>query len=161
MGEAARKIGCAQVRVSVAGGNPYTGCDGGGTCKFLRIKHIAFGPPLAPAMVHNCLPAMTIERRRHLRCQFEAPLRVWSIASGSRHACRGQCVNLTEAGVGAIIAGPWLPGQVVTIELVTPGGDEMAVPARLCHRNPVSCGFEFLGTDGRVREQLRGVCANP
>ncbi len=102
---------------------------------------------------------MNIERRRYLRCQFETPLRVWSIASGSRYASRGQCVNLTEAGVGAIVAAQWLPGQVVTIELVLPGGNEFAIQGRLRHNHADFCGFEFLGADQRVREQLRGVCA--
>ena len=105
------------------------------------------------------VPAMNGERRRHLRCQVEAPLRVWSIASGSRHAYRGDCLNLTEAGVCAIINGPWLPGQVVTIELVLHGPHEITVQARLRHRNDTYCGFEFLGTDSRIQDQLRSICA--
>jgi PilZ domain-containing protein len=102
---------------------------------------------------------MNRERRRHLRSRIEAPLRVWSIASGSRHACRGECVNLTEAGAGAIITGPWLPGQVVTMELVLPGADEITVQARLCHYNPTYYGFEFLGANHELRERLRSFCA--
>ncbi len=91
---------------------------------------------------------------------MEAPLRAWSIASGSRHASRGQCVNLTEAGAGAIISGPWMPGQVVTIELSIPGANqEITVQARVRHNNPNYCGFEFLGADEKIREQLRSVCS--
>jgi len=100
------------------------------------------------------------QQRRHTRCAVEAPLRAWSIASGAAHAARGQCVNLTEAGVGAIISGPWMPGQVVTIELSIGAGQEITVQARVRHRNPNYCGFEFLGADEHIVEQLRRVCAH-
>jgi PilZ domain-containing protein len=85
---------------------------------------------------------------------------VWSIGSSARHASRGQCMNLTEAGAGAIIIGPWVPGQVVTIELGMPGaGQAITLQARLRHRNHVYCGFEFLGTGDRTVKQLRSACA--
>ncbi|MGZ4819180.1 MAG: PilZ domain-containing protein [Terriglobales bacterium] len=102
---------------------------------------------------------MMNDRRRHFRTQFKAPVMVWNIASGPQNAVRGDCVNLTEAGVGALINGPWAPGQVVNMEIAMEGSQAVTVQARLSHRNHVSCGFQFLGTDERIVEQLRSVCA--
>ncbi len=99
------------------------------------------------------------DRRRHTRNKFHAPVMVWSIASGPLNAVRGDCVNLTEAGAGAMISGPWAPGQVVNMEIAVPGSQAVTVQARLSHRNHHACGFEFLGTDPRVMHQLRSVCA--
>jgi PilZ domain len=101
------------------------------------------------------------QQRRYPRCPVEAPLRAWSIASGAGHASRGQCVNLSEAGAGAIISGPWMPGQVVTIELSVPGTSlDITVQARVRYRDHTYCGFEFLGADENIVQQLRTVCSH-
>lgn len=85
---------------------------------------------------------------------------VWSIVSGSRRASRGHCLNLSESGAGAIVAGSWLPGQVVGMELVLTRDEEpVQVQARLRHRDQLYCGFEFLGPTDDVREQLRVACS--
>jgi len=99
------------------------------------------------------------DRRRHTRSKVYAPVMVWSIASGPLNAVRGDCVNLTEAGAGTMINGPWAPGQVVNMEIAVPGSQTVTVQARLSHRDHHSCGFEFLGTDPRVLGQLRNACA--
>ena len=99
------------------------------------------------------------DRRRHTRNRFYAPVLVWSIASGPLAAVRGDCVNLTEAGAGTMITGPWAPGQVVNMEIAVPGSQTVTVQARLSHRNHHSFGFEFLGADPRVLNQLRSACA--
>jgi hypothetical protein len=101
-----------------------------------------------------------MEQRRHPRCKVEAPIRVWGIASDSTRAIHGHCFNLSESGAGAIIAGPWQPGQVVTIQLTHPrDGQPIMVEARLSHRNRLSCGFEFLGTSELVVSQIKNACA--
>lgn len=100
-----------------------------------------------------------LQRRKHVRQKVEAPLVVWSIGSGGKNARRGHCLNLSESGAGAIVAGNWLPGQVVGMELVLPPDEEpVVVQARLRHRNRLYCGFEFLGPTEDVREQLRMAC---
>ena len=83
---------------------------------------------------------------------------VWSIGSGGKNASRGHCLNLSESGAGAIVAGTWLPGQVVGIELVL-RTEPVVVQARLRHRNSLHCGFEFLAASDTVREQLRQACS--
>ncbi len=100
-----------------------------------------------------------LQRRRHVRQKVEAPLVVWSIGSGGKNASRGHCLNLSESGAGAIVAGNWLPGQVVGMELVLPPNEEpVVVEARLRHRNRLYCGFEFLGPSDSVRTMLRLAC---
>ncbi len=103
--------------------------------------------------------AFMLQRRRHERQRVEAPLVVWSIVSGGKNASRGHCLNLSESGAGAIVAGTWLPGQVVGMELVLPYFEEpLQVEARLRHRDRLYCGFEFLAPSENVRQQLRTVC---
>jgi len=99
-----------------------------------------------------------LQRRRHVRRKLEAPVAVWSIGSGGRNASRGHCLNLSECGAAAIVAGTWLPGQVVGMELVL-HAEPLVVQARLRHRNRLHCGFEFLAPSDSVREQLRQACS--
>lgn len=87
-------------------------------------------------------------------------MRAWSIASDSNRAIHGHCSNLSQGGAGAIIAGPWQPGQVVTLQLTNPrDAQAIVVEARLSHRNQLYCGFEFLGASELVMSQLRNACA--
>jgi c-di-GMP-binding flagellar brake protein YcgR len=100
------------------------------------------------------------QQRRHPRRNVEIPIRAWSITSDPTRAIHGHCLNLSEGGAGAIIAGPWKPGQVVTMQLnLSPDSQPIIVEARLSHRNQLHCGFEFLGTSELVMTQLRNACA--
>ncbi|MGI9101025.1 MAG: PilZ domain-containing protein [Terriglobales bacterium] len=102
-----------------------------------------------------------MEKRRHVRQKVEAALAVWGIASGTRRASRGHCLNLSESGAGAIVSGKWLPGQVVSMELILPADMRpMMLQARVCHRQNLYCGFEFLGTGEALISQLRQACAS-
>ncbi len=100
-----------------------------------------------------------LQRRRHVRLKVGAPVVVWSIVSGGKNGSRGHCLNLSESGAGAIVAGTWLPGQVVGMELVLPNVEEpVVVEARLRYRDRLYCGFEFLAASENVRRQLRQAC---
>ena len=97
-----------------------------------------------------------LEKRRFGRNKIEAAIVVWTIGSSGLKAERGHCLNLSEGGAGAIISGPWLPGQVVSMELVLPAVNQTIVlDARMCHRNRMYCGFEFLAPTDELRAQLR------
>ncbi len=101
-----------------------------------------------------------VQMRRHVRQRVEAPVAVWSIGSRGKNASRGHCLDLSESGAGAIVAGTWLPGQVVGMELVlAPDEEPVVVEARLRHRTRLYCGFEFLAPSDNVRQQLRLVCS--
>ena len=73
---------------------------------------------------------------------------------------RGHALNLSEGGAGIIVAGPWLPGQVVRVEIAFPGTEQTAnVIARIAHRNRLYCGLEFLGSGEQARAELRNLLA--
>lgn len=84
---------------------------------------------------------------------------VWSISSDSARAIPGHCVNLSEGGTGAMITGPWQPGQVVRMQLNISETQSITVDARLSHRSRHYCGFEFLGASEVVVAQVRNACA--
>lgn len=103
---------------------------------------------------------MPMQQRRYERRKVEISLRVWSITADSTRAVHGHCFNLSEGGAGAIIAGPWQPGQVVTMQLwISEDAEPIMVEARLAHRNRLYCGFEFLGASEVVMTQLKSICA--
>ncbi len=87
-------------------------------------------------------------------------MRVWSITAGSTRAVHGHCFNLSEGGAGAIIGGPWQPGQVVTMQLAVQMDSPIVVEARLAYRNRLYCGFEFLGVSDAVVAQVRSACGS-
>jgi len=98
---------------------------------------------------------MIDNKRRFTRHRVEAPVLVRSIGSGATGASRGHCLNLSIGGAGAIVSGPWMPGQVVSMELALPAMDHpVLVDARLCHRNRLYCGFEFLAPSDDARKQI-------
>ncbi len=99
-----------------------------------------------------------MEQRRYQRRKIEVPMRVWSITAGSTRAVHGHCFNLSEGGAGAIISGPWRPGQVVTMQLAVQIDSPIMVEARMAHRNQLYCGFEFLGASEAVMAQVRSAC---
>ena len=84
---------------------------------------------------------------------------VWSISSDSNRAIPGHCFNLSEGGTGAVISGPWQPGQVVMMQLNISESLSITVDARLSHRSRNYCGFEFLGASEMVVAQVRNACA--
>ena len=98
------------------------------------------------------------QQRRHPRYKVEAPIWVWSIASDSTRAIPGHCSNLSEGGTGAIISGPWQPGQVVRMQLNISESQLITVDARLSHRSRNYCGFEFLGASEMVVAQVKNAC---
>ncbi len=104
--------------------------------------------------------SMQQERRRFLRQTLEAPLMVRSIGSTAVHAHRGHCVDLNPYGTAGLIPGEWRPGQVVTMELTLPGIDRaLILTGRVCYREELRCGFEFLAPSSEAVDLLRSVCA--
>ena len=70
-------------------------------------------------------------------------------------------MNLSEGGAAVVVAGPWIPGQVVRMEL-TPSASErpMQLVARIAHRNRLYCGLEFLATSDSAVSELRQLLAS-
>jgi len=83
---------------------------------------------------------------------------VRSIGASLANGHRGHCVDLSEGGAGGVVPGEWRPGQVVTMELAVPGGDQsLVVSARVCHRDDMRCGFEFLAPSDEALTVIRAL----
>jgi hypothetical protein len=103
---------------------------------------------------------MYTPQRRFPRRRVEAPLLVRGVASSLSNAYRGHSTTLSEGGVGAIVTGELSPGQIVLMELVLPGElQPLVLRARVCYRNDLECGFQFLGTEARTQQIIRTACA--
>lgn len=102
-----------------------------------------------------------VQRRQFARQRVDAAVAVCGVASSAAsRTWRGHTLNLSEGGAGVIVAGPWLPGQVVRVELNFGGAEHTTrVIARVAHRNRLYCGLEFLGNGEQARAELRSLLA--
>ena len=100
-----------------------------------------------------------MHKRRYVRVKVQAPFVIRGIGSSRSILHRGQGHNLSEGGMGGVVSGEWLPGQIVAMELILPvSGESLQLNARVRHRASPSCGFEFLGPESAVAEKIREVC---
>jgi len=83
--------------------------------------------------------------RRHPRYRSEFPLTV-TLFSGNEHQnLAGHCRDLSEGGIGALIAAELKLGEVASLAFSLPGmPQEWRVRAVLRHRRGYHYGFEFL-----------------
>ena len=104
---------------------------------------------------------ITVQRRRFPRRCVEAAVAVCGVVSRTSQAWSGHCLNLSEGGAAVIVAGPWIPGQVVKLELVLSQRERpMQLVARIAHRNRLYCGLEFLATSDSAVSELRQMLAS-
>jgi protein TonB len=84
------------------------------------------------------------------------PLDVIVLRSGIPENLPGRCTDLSEGGVGAIVAGELIMGQQVAIELRLPN---MGVPIRaralVRYQQRLQCGLQFVGLTPEQREMIR------
>lgn len=103
--------------------------------------------------------AADAQRRRYPRQKVEAPVLVWSAVSNASEGWHGQCLNISPGGTGVVVAGPWITGQVVRMEVGLPGCQEpLQMAARVAYRNRLFCGFEFLAVSEPAMAALRNFC---
>src|SRR6202047_536222 len=84
-------------------------------------------------------------RRGLPRYRVQAPLDVTVLRSGIPDTVPGRSVNLGEGGIAAVLAGEFLPGETVGVEVRLPF---VAVPLRaravVRHHDKLSSGMEFV-----------------
>ncbi len=84
------------------------------------------------------------------------PLDVIVLRSGIPENLPGRCTDLSECGVGAIVAGELIPGQQVAVELRLPN---LGVPVRsralVRYQQRLRCGLQFVGLTPEQREMIR------
>jgi len=96
------------------------------------------------------------QRRNFPRHPLKVPLDLIALRSGVPENLPGRCTDVSEAGLGAVVAGELAAGQQVAVELRLPN---VAVPLRaralVRYQSRLCCGFEFVGLSAEQREILR------
>jgi TonB family protein len=79
-----------------------------------------------------------------------------ALRSGVPEIFPGRCTDLSEAGVGAIVAGELAAGQQVAVELRLPNvGALIRARALVRYQSRLRCGLEFAGLKAEQREMIR------
>ncbi len=90
------------------------------------------------------------------RHPINVPLDLIVLRFGVPENLPGRCTDLSEAGVGAVVAGELAAGQQVAVELRLPN---VSVPFRaralVRYQSRLRCGLEFLGLSAEQREMIR------
>jgi TonB family protein len=102
--------------------------------------------------------ALALEKPRRVfqRHPINIPLDLIALRSGVPENLPGRCTDISEAGVGAVVAGELAPGQQVAVELRLPSvGVPIRVRALVSYQAKLHCGFEFVGLSVEQREMIR------
>lgn len=100
--------------------------------------------------------AMEKPRRIFQRHAISIPLDLIVLRSGVPENLPGRCTDISEAGVGAVVAGRLIPGQQVAVELRLPNvGVPVRARALVSYQSRLHCGLEFLGLTMQQREMIR------
>jgi len=95
-------------------------------------------------------------RRVFPRYPINVPLDLIALRSGVPENLPGRCTDLSEAGVGAVVAGELAAGQHVAVELRLPNvGVPVRARALVRYQSRLHCGFEFIGLTVEQREMIR------
>jgi|SRR5271163_1186970 len=96
-------------------------------------------------------------RRRHARYRGDFRVKVSSLRENQYEKREGHCRDLSEAGIGILLAAELNVGDVVGLGFLLPGTElpwEVRVVVR--YRRGYQYGFEFLSLAVEQRESLKG-----
>lgn len=95
-------------------------------------------------------------RRRVPRFQLQAPLDVTVLRSGIPDTVPGRSVNVCERGIAAVLAGEFVPGEAVGIEMGLPlAAGPLRTRALVRYQDQLRCGLEFVGLSAEQRAAIR------
>jgi TonB family protein len=107
----------------------------------------------------SAAPSLAFEdapRRAFPRHPINVALDVIALRSGVPENLPGRCTDISEAGVGAVVAGELSSGQQVAVELRLPNvGVPVRARALVRYQSRLRCGLEFLGLSADQREMIR------
>jgi len=107
----------------------------------------------APSLAPVLYPA---SRRRFSRYPIDIALDLIALQSGIPNNMPGRCTDLSEAGLGAVVAGTLIAGQSVAIELRLPNvGVPVRARAQVRYQDRLRCGLQFVGLSVEQREKIR------
>jgi len=107
----------------------------------------------------SAVPAPKFEkepRRAFPRHLLNVPLDLIALRSGLPENFPGRCTDISETGVGAVVAGELAVGQRVAVEVRLPNvGVPVRARAVVRHQSRLHCGLEFVGLSLEQREMIR------
>src|SRR5580704_8924101 len=97
-----------------------------------------------------------IQQRNSLRHSINVPVDLIALRFGVPENLPGRCTDISEVGVGAVVAGEMAAGQQVAIELRLPNiGAPMRACALVRYQSRLRCGLEFVGLSAEQRSMIR------
>ena len=98
----------------------------------------------------------TAQRRACPRQSVQVPLDVMVLRSGVPDNLPGRCTDLSETGVGAIVAGELVPDEQVAVEIrLANASVPVRARARVCYQEQLRCGLQFVSWRVEQREKVR------
>ena len=95
-------------------------------------------------------------QRGFSRHPISVPLDLIALRSGVPENLPGRCTDISEVGLGAVVAGELSTGQQVAIELRLPNvGLPVRARALVRYQSQLHCGLEFVGMSVEQREMIR------
>jgi TonB family protein len=114
---------------------------------------------LAEAVYMSAARSPVLEETRERgfnRHPINVPLDMIALRSGVPENLPGRCTDISEAGVGAVVAGELAAGLQVAVELRLPNvGVPVRARALVRYQSRLRCGFEFVGLSVEQREMIR------
>ena len=100
------------------------------------------------------------ERRRVPRFPIDQRLKVIVSRDEGEETIYGRVIDISEFGLGAVIAGSIDRGHAVRLEFRTGTGDELRLTALARYARGFRHGFEFADPSVTERENLKHACAS-
>jgi len=94
--------------------------------------------------------------RRYRRSLFTVPLTLRHLTGHGVRTSHGISLDISEAGIGALVQGSLRVGETVAIDLPLPERT-LSTVAIVRHTSSVSSGFEFVGLMPEERLQILSV----
>jgi hypothetical protein len=95
-------------------------------------------------------------RRRHPRYRGDFQVTVTFLLGNQYHKLVGHSRDLSEAGIGILLAAELNVGEVAGLSFALPGASSWEVRAVLRYRRGYHYGFEFLSLTTERQELLKG-----
>jgi len=105
----------------------------------------------APERILNSPP---VGRRAGMRRRLAVPLSVTVLRSGVPDSVPGRSVDVSEGGIGAVLAGELFPGELVGVEFNLPKSRQVLAKARVCYQERLRCGLQFLAIPQEQKEWI-------
>src|ERR1039457_6059671 len=107
----------------------------------------------------SAVPSPTLDqtpKRVSPRHPIHVPLDLIALRSGVPENLPGRCTDISETGVGAVVAGELAAGQQIAVELRLPNvGVPVRARALVRYQTRLRCGLEFVGLSVEQREMIR------